>query len=107
MDVFLILFFAISAAVVIVGLFLKIKKIEKFGDIGLIKSDLLEINRSLESMKERISDRLDQNNYKMQESMQKQLAQSAKIISDVSHRFNLFKTLLSRFKSNRRCMESN
>lgn len=86
MDVFLILFFAISAAVVIVGLFLKIKKIEKFGDIGLIKSDLLEINRSLESMKERVSDRLDQNNYKMQESMQKQLAQSAKIISDVSHR---------------------
>jgi putative DNA recombination protein len=86
MDVFLILFFAISAAVVIVGLFLKIKKIEKSGDIGLIKSDLLEINRSLESMKERVSDRLDQNNYKMQESMQKQLAQSAKIISDVSHR---------------------
>ena len=86
MDVFLILFFAISAAVVIVGLFLKIKKIEKAGDIGLIKSDLLEINRSLESMKERVSDRLDQNNYKMQESMQKQLAQSAKIISDVSHR---------------------
>ena len=37
-------------------------------------------------MKERVSDRLDQNNYKMQESMQKQLAQSAKIISDVSHR---------------------
>lgn len=86
MDVFLILFFAISAAVVMVGLFLKIKKIEKSGDIGLIKSDLLEINRSLESMKERVSDRLDQNNYKMQESMQKQLAQSAKIISDVSHR---------------------
>ena len=86
MDVFLILFFAISAAVVIFGLFLKIKKIEKSGDIGLIKSDLLEINRSLESMKERVSDRLDQNNYKMQESMQKQLAQSAKIISDVSHR---------------------
>ena len=86
MDVFLILFFAISAAVVIVGLFLKIKKIEKSGDIGLIMSDLLEINRSLESMKERVSDRLDQNNYKMQESMQKQLAQSAKIISDVSHR---------------------
>lgn len=86
MDVFLILFFAISAAVVIFGLFLKIKKIEKAGDIGLIKSDLLEINRSLESMKERVSDRLDQNNYKMQESMQKQLAQSAKIISDVSHR---------------------
>lgn len=86
MDVFLILFFAISAAVVIVGLFLKIKKIEKAGDIGLIKSDLLEINRSLESMKERVSDRLDQNNYKMQESMQKQLAQSAKIISDVSNR---------------------
>lgn len=86
MDVFLILFFAISAAVVVVGLFLKIKKIEKAGDIGLIKSDLLEINRSLESMKERVSDRLDQNNYKMQESMQKQLAQSAKIISDVSHR---------------------
>ena len=86
MDVFLILFFAISAAVVIFGLFLKIKKIEKSGDIDLIKSDLLEINRSLESMKERVSDRLDQNNYKMQESMQKQLAQSAKIISDVSHR---------------------
>ena len=63
MDVFLILFFAISAAVVIVGLFLKIKKIEKSGDIGLIKSDLLEINRSLESMKERVSDRLDQNKY--------------------------------------------
>ena len=82
----MILFFAISAAVVVVGLFLKIKKIEKAGDIGLIKSDLLEINRSLESMKERVSDRLDQNNYKMQESMQKQLAQSAKIISDVSHR---------------------
>ena len=34
MDVFLILFFAISAAVVVVGLFLKIKKIEKDGELG-------------------------------------------------------------------------
>lgn len=68
------------------SLFAKLKKLEESDNVGLIKSDLVELNRSLQSMQEKVSDRLEQNNYKMQESMQKQLMQSAKIIADVSNR---------------------
>ena len=82
----LIILIMIGMAAFAFSLFAKLKKLEESDNVGLIKSDLVELNRSLRSMQEKVSDRLEQNNYKMQESMQKQLMQSAKIIADVSNR---------------------
>lgn len=56
----------------------------------LLKQDLLEINRSIELLKEglqtTVSDRLDKSQAMMQTSMQKQLSESAKLVADVSNR---------------------
>ena len=56
----------------------------------LIKQDLTELGRTIESLKDNlhatVSDRLDKSQALMQGSMQKQLSESAKLIADVTQR---------------------
>lgn len=63
------------------------------GDTGsqqLIKQDLIELGRSVESLKDTlhttVGDRIDKSQAMMQSSVQKQLSESAKLISDVTQR---------------------
>ncbi len=67
-------------------LFSKIKRLESSDATSLIKTDLVELNRSIVAMQERMSDKLERGNATMQTSMQRQLSQSAKLVSDVSSR---------------------
>lgn len=70
-------------AVVLLG---KIKELQKTDSSQLLKADMVELNRSLVAMQERVGDKLEQGSQQMQTSMQRQLAQSAKLVSDVSNR---------------------
>lgn len=65
--------------------------------LNLLKTDLIEINKSLSLMQDRfgkdfnnlnekVSEKIDRNNLQMQSSLQKQLAESSKIVNDVSAR---------------------
>lgn len=65
--------------------------------VNLIKTDLIELNKSLQNMQvkfgenisdlnEKVSTKLERNNLNMQTSMQKQLSESAKIVTEVSNR---------------------
>ncbi len=64
---------------------------------AMLKTDLLEMNKSLHNMQdkfgenfvnlnEKVSQKIDNNNINMQSSMQKQLSESAKIVNEVSRR---------------------
>lgn len=64
----------------------RIKQLEKTDSTQLLKADLLELNRSMLAMQERVGDKLEQGSQQMQTSMQRQLAQSARLVADVSNR---------------------
>lgn len=77
---------ALGFTILAVVLISKIKELEKKDSTQLLKADLVELNRSLLTMQERVGDKLEQGSQQMHTSMQRQLAQSAKLVSDVSHR---------------------
>ena len=64
----------------------KIQKLEKNDTASLLKTDIVELSRSLSAMQQHMGDKLDNGTLRMQQSMQRQLSESAKIITDVSTR---------------------
>ena len=64
----------------------KLLRLEKNDSASLLKTDLVELNRSLADMQKHVGDKLERGNYSMQESMQRQLTQSSKLVAEVSTR---------------------
>lgn len=54
--------------------------------VDMLKSDVTELNRTIMSLQTTLGDKLERNATTMQTSMQKQLAESAKIVGDVTQR---------------------
>jgi len=54
--------------------------------VSLIKSDLTELSRGINNLQQVVGDKLERNSTTMQASMQKQLSESAKLVSDVTQR---------------------
>jgi DNA recombination protein RmuC len=53
---------------------------------SFLKNDVTELSRTISQLQSALGERLDKNNSSMQQSMQKQLSESAKLISDVTQR---------------------
>ena len=107
-----ILIWVILAVVILLGIFgffavSKIEKnvrenldrenLEKTASLNMMKTDLIELNKTLLSMTEKIgenftslnekvSEKLERNNLQIQNSVQKQLSESTKIVDEVSRR---------------------
>ncbi len=64
----------------------QIKGLKSSGSVEMIKSDVVELSRGINSLQQVIGYKLDNNNNVMQSSMQKQLTESAKLVSDVTQR---------------------
>lgn len=73
-------------AVVIAMLNIRLRDLKQGGSVDLIKADVTELNRSITKLQESVGDKLERNNVTMQTSMQKQLTESAKLVSDVTQR---------------------
>lgn len=71
---------------VIVMLLLRTRDTQSGSSVDMIKTDVTELNRSIMKLQESMGDRLERNNSSMQLSVQKQLAQSAKLVADVTER---------------------
>lgn len=56
------------------------------GSVDLIKADVTELNRTILKLSENMGDRLERNNAAVHTSVQKQLAESAKLVADVTQR---------------------
>jgi DNA recombination protein RmuC len=54
--------------------------------VSLLKSDLTELSRGINNLQVAVGDKLERNNTSMQTSMQKQLSESAKLVTDVTQR---------------------
>ncbi|MCX6728513.1 MAG: DNA recombination protein RmuC [Candidatus Saccharibacteria bacterium] len=54
--------------------------------VSLLKSDLTELSRGINDLQQAVGDKLERNNTTMQTSMQKQLTESAKLVTDVTQR---------------------
>lgn len=107
-----ILIWVVLAVVILIGIFgffavSKIEKnvrenldrenLEKTASLNMMKTDLIELNKTLLSMTEKIgenftslnekvSEKLERNNIQIQNSVQKQLSESTKIVDEVSRR---------------------
>ncbi len=87
------LFLYIVLGVVIVGFGLviyilnqRMQEIKNSSAVELLKSDVTELSRGVNNLQQTVGDKLERNNTSMQSSMQKQLSESAKLVSDVTQR---------------------
>jgi len=56
------------------------------GGVEMLKSDVTELNRTIATLQTVLGDKLERNATNMQTSMQKQLSESGKLVSDVTQR---------------------
>ena len=84
----LIFLIVLVAALIAVGVFIlsRLKKGQQSDGLDLIKTDVVELNRSIASLQTSLGDKLERNASHMQTSMQKQLSESMKIVSNVTER---------------------
>ena len=101
-DIFLIVIVAILVVILIIQT-VKLSKLKSNQPdqadvaVSMLKTDLIEMNKSLQNMQdkfgenfinlnEKVSEKLDRSSLNMQTSVQKQLGESAKIVNEVSQR---------------------
>ncbi len=73
-------------ALTIFVLLQKIQKLEQRDAAGMLKADIVELNRSLGNLQQHVGNKLDNSALRMQQSMQRQLSESSRLVSDVSTR---------------------
>ncbi|MEI6053988.1 MAG: DNA recombination protein RmuC [Candidatus Saccharibacteria bacterium] len=64
----------------------RLKELKNSSAVELLKSDVTELSRGINSLQQTVGNKLDNNNISMQTSMQKQLSESAKLVADVTQR---------------------
>lgn len=64
----------------------RLKDLKNSSSVEMLKSDVTELSRGINSLQQAVGDKLERNNLSMQTSMQKQLSESAKLVSDVTQR---------------------
>ena len=76
----------IGFGVVIVLLNTRLKEMKNSSSVELIKSDVIELSRAISQLQQNVGERLERSGQMTQLSVQKQLSESAKLISEVSAR---------------------
>lgn len=72
---------------IVLQLLSRLREIQRGGSsVDLIKSDVTELNRSITKLQDSMGDKLERNNLSVQQSVQKQLTESAKLVADVTQR---------------------
>lgn len=64
----------------------RMRELKSSSAVELLKSDVTELSRGISNLQQAVGDKLERNNTSMQTSMQKQLSESAKLVSDVTQR---------------------
>jgi len=89
MDIVLI----ILLGIIIIGIFgvtilvyTRLGKTQENTSVDLMKADITELSRSISLLQESVGNKLERNSMTMQTSVQRQLSQSAQLITDVTQR---------------------
>lgn len=64
----------------------RMSELKSTSAVELLKSDVTELSRGINNLQQSVGDKLERNNLTMQTSMQKQLSESAKLVTDVTQR---------------------
>ena len=64
----------------------KFNEIKNTNAVELMKTDVTELSRSIMSLQQTMGDKLEKSNLGVQQSVQKQLTESAKLVADVTQR---------------------
>jgi len=76
----------VGFGVVIAILNQRLKELKSASAVELMKTDVTELARSVQSLQQTVGDKLDRSSMAVQTSVQKQLSESAKLVSDVTQR---------------------
>lgn len=76
----------VGFSVIVIILNNRLRDLKNSGSVELLKSDVTELSRTIAALQQNVGDKLERNNAAMQTSMQKQLGESAKLVSDVTQR---------------------
>lgn len=88
-QVILVTLLIIVIVALVVGLFVvsaRLRELKNDSGVGLLKTDLVELSRSVSQLQESVGDKLERNATQVQSSVQKQLTESMKIVGDVTQR---------------------
>ena len=89
MEMLLISLLVIVIIGLVVGIFVITQKLNEMKNstaVEMMKSDVTELTRSIAGLQQTMGDKLDKGNQSMSQSMAKQLAESAKIVAQVTQR---------------------
>ena len=64
----------------------RLRELQQGTAVDMVKSDVTELSRTITLLQESMGDKLERSNTTMQQSVQTQLAQSAKLVADVTQR---------------------
>ena len=78
---FIVVLVLVAVLVIVVT---KLNSLKNSSAVELIKADMVELSRSIGGLQTSVNDRLEKNNLNLQNSVQKQLSESAKLVSDVT-----------------------
>jgi len=73
-------------SVVIIVLNQRLKELKNSSAVELVKSDMTELTRTIGLLQQSMGDKLERSSAAVQTSVQKQLSESAKLVSEVTHR---------------------
>ena len=78
-------------AIVIIGFLIviavlnqRLKSLQSSSAVELMKSDVIELSRTVTQLSKDMSDSMHRSNQSVQQSVQKQLSESAKLVADVT-----------------------
>lgn len=91
MDQNTLVFFTLVSVILGFGIVLfildkKLKDLKSSTAVDFLKTDVVELSRNINNLQQTVGDRLENNNSAMQSSMQKQLSESAKLVTEVTQR---------------------
>ena len=89
MEVIIIGLLIVMCGGLAVGLFVlygRMGELKNKSSVDMLKTDVVELGRSIQQLSESMGDKLERSNHAVSTSVQKQLSESAKLVSDVTQR---------------------
>ena len=89
MEVVIISLLVIICVGLVTGLFVlnsKVSELKNKSSVDMLKTDVVELGRSIQQLSVSVSDKLERSNQAVSTSVQKQLSESSKLVSDVTQR---------------------
>lgn len=71
---------------ILIAVMLRLKTLQRHSSVDLLKTDMVELSRTIHQLNQSVGERLERSQTQVQNSLQRQLSESAKLVADVSSR---------------------